>query len=106
MGRKLKKVPVTQAEFKKNIKTFGTKLEKIEYLNYTKVALQKKLKEYKNNEGKNNIRLQKMVDFAEKEITRLEELNSSLGIVISPDSEKQNLVNTVIKRYDHQWENT
>ena len=85
MGRKLKKVPVTQAEFKKNIKTFGTKLEKIEYLNYTKVALQKKLKEYKNNEGKNNIRLQKMVDFAEKEITRLEELNSSLGIVISPD---------------------
>jgi hypothetical protein len=106
MGRKLKIVPVTQAEFKKNIQTFGTKLEKIEYLNYTKVALQKKLKEYKYNEGKNNILLQKMVDFADKEINRLGELNSSLGIVNSPNLEKQNLVNTVIKKYDHQWEIT
>jgi len=106
MGRKLKTIPLTQAEFKKNIQTLGSKLQKIEYLNYTKVVLQKKLKEYKKNEGKNNILLQKMVDFAESEINRLEELNFTIGIVSPPDIEKQYLVNTVIEKYDHQWKNT
>ncbi len=47
MGIKLKNIPLTLAEFKKNYQALRTKLEQIEYLTVHKLNFQKKLKENK-----------------------------------------------------------
>ena len=47
MGIKLKNIPSTLAEFKKNYQALRTKLEQIEYLTVHKLNFQKKLKENK-----------------------------------------------------------
>ena len=49
MGIKLKNIPLTLAEFKKNYQALRTKLEQIEYLTVHKLNFQKKLKENKKN---------------------------------------------------------
>ena len=47
MGIKLKNIPSTLAEFKKNYQALRTKLEQIEYLTVHNLNFQKKLKENK-----------------------------------------------------------
>ena len=104
MGIKLKNIPSTLAEFKKNYRALRTKLEQIEYLTVHKLNFQKELKENKKNEGNNNALLQVMINFAENEIKNLGGPNSPIGIPIPPDSEKQALIETMEEKYKDRWE--
>ena len=105
MGIKLKNIPLTLAEFKKNYQALRTKLEQIEYLTVHKLNFQKKLKQNKKNDGNNNALLQVMINFAENEIKNLGGPNSPIGIPIPPDSEKLSLIQVMEGKYKDRWEN-